>query len=204
MQMHEAVRTVTQALIAEGAATDDNLDLEKQIWEAMITHELADHGSVEELKTFAMELIQYFVKTRAGYTPESPTTLSLTLGDEETTIKIDDVLVGQDDKLTLRRVRTGHMRSTESDDVGAAAFVLAAQQDFPDASVEVLYLSDQKVHPVSLSRTKLQTRQKKLVDFLKNIRLGHFPTNPSTRTCPGCPAFFICGPTPAGALQKSF
>jgi PD-(D/E)XK nuclease superfamily len=32
MQMHEAVRTVTQALIAEGAATDD--DIKKQIWEA--------------------------------------------------------------------------------------------------------------------------------------------------------------------------
>jgi superfamily I DNA/RNA helicase/CRISPR/Cas system-associated exonuclease Cas4 (RecB family) len=204
MQIHEVVRTVTQAMIAEGAATDDNIDLEKRIWEAMITHELTDHGSVEELKTFAMELIQYFVETRAGYTPESPTTLSLTLGDEEITVKADDVLVGQDGKLTLRRVRTAHMRSTESDDVGAAAFVLAAQQDFPDASVEVLYLSDQKVHNVSLSKTKLQTRQKKLVDFLKNIRLGHFPTNPSTRTCPGCPAFSICGPTPMGTLPKKF
>jgi hypothetical protein len=42
------------------------------------------------------------------------------------------------------------------------------------------------------------------VEFLKNIRLGHFPTNPSTRTCPGCPAFFICGSTPMGALQKNF
>jgi PD-(D/E)XK nuclease superfamily len=204
MQMHEAVRTVTQALIAEGTTTDDDIDIEKRIWEAMIPYELTDHGSVEELKTFAMELIQYFVETRAGYTPESPTTLSLTLGDEEITIKVDDVLVGQDGKLTLRRVRTGHMKSTESDDVGAAAFVLAAQQDFPDASVEVLSLSDQKVQNISLSKKKLQARQEKLVDFLKNIRLGHFPTNPSTRTCPGCPAFFICGPTPMGTLQKKF
>jgi hypothetical protein len=204
MQMHEAVRTVTQSLIAEGAATDDNIDLEKRIWEAMITHELADHGSVAELKTFAMELIQYFVAMRAEYTPESPTTLSLTLGDEEITVKVDDVLVGQDGQLTLRRVRTGHMRSTESDDVGTAAFVLATQQTFPDANVEFLYLSDQKVHSVSLSKTKLQTRQKRLVDFLQNIRLGRFTTNPSTHTCSGCPAFFICGPIPAGALSKIF
>jgi superfamily I DNA/RNA helicase len=202
MQMHEAVRTVTQALIAEGAATND--DIKKQIWEAMITHELADHGSVEELKTFATELIQYFVETRAGYTSESPTTLSLRLGDEEITVKADDVLVGQDGKLTLRRVQTGHMRSKESEDVGTAAFVLATQQAFPDANVEFLYLSDQKVHSVSLSAKKLQTRQKKLVDFLKNIRLGQFPTDPSAQTCPGCPAFFICGPTPMGTLQKKF
>jgi hypothetical protein len=170
----------------------------------MITHELADHGSVEELKTFATELIQYFIETRAGYTSESPTTLSLSLGDEEITVKADDVLVGQDGKLTLRRVQTGHMRSKESEDVGTAAFVLATQQAFPDANVEFLYLSDQKVHSVSLSAKKLQTRQKKLVDFLKNIRLGQFPTDPSARTCPGCPAFFICGPTPMGTLQKNF
>jgi UvrD-like helicase C-terminal domain/PD-(D/E)XK nuclease superfamily len=204
MQMHEAVRTVTQALIAEGTTTDDDIDIEKRLWEAMIPYELADHGSIEELKIFAMEMIQYFVAMRAGYTPESPTTLRLALGDEKITIKVDDVLVGQDGKLTLRRVRTGHMRSTESDDVGAAAFVLAAQQGFPDANVEVLYLSDQKVQNISLSKKKLQTRQEKLVDFLKNIRLGHFPTDPSAHTCPGCPAFFICGPTPPGTLQKEF
>jgi superfamily I DNA/RNA helicase len=174
MQMHEVVRTVTQTLIAEGVATDDNIDLEERIWEAMITHELTDHGSIEELKTFATELIQYFVETRAGYTSESPTTLSLALGDEEITVKVDDVLVGQDGKLTLRRVRTGHMRSTESDDVGAAAFVLAAQQDFPDARVEVLSLSNQKVQNISLSKTKLQTRQKKLVDDFSSPILEPF------------------------------
>jgi UvrD-like helicase C-terminal domain/PD-(D/E)XK nuclease superfamily len=203
MQMHEVVRTVTQALIAEGVVTDD-VDLEKRIWEAMIPYELADHGSVEELKTFAMKLIRYFVAMRAGYTPESPTTLRLAFGNDEITVKADDVLVGQDGKLTLRRVRTGHMRSKENDDVGTAAFVLAAQQNFPDAVVDSLYLSDQKVDSISISKTKLQTRQKKLGDFLNHIRLGHFATNPSAHTCPGCPAFFICGPTPTGTLQKKF
>ena len=29
-----------------------------------------------------------------------------------------------------------------------------------------------------------------------DIRAGVFPAEPSSRTCPGCPAFFICGPTP--------
>jgi superfamily I DNA/RNA helicase len=203
MQMHEAVRTVTQALIAESVATHNNdTDLEKRIWEAMVTQELAEHVCAGELKTFAMQLVQYFVATRVGYTPELPTTLRLTLGNEEITVQVDDVLVGSDGRQTLRRIRTGHMRSTEDKDVGTAAFVLAAQQTFPDATVELLHLSDQKVSSVSLSTKELQTRHKKLVDFLNNIRLGRFPTDPSPRTCPGCPAFFICGPIPVGALPK--
>jgi hypothetical protein len=77
--------------------------------------------------------------------------LRLTFGDEEIAVRPDDVLVRPDGSRTIRRVQTGHQRSTENKDLGAAAFVLAAQQSFPDATVEFLYLSDQtvqNVHPI--------------------------------------------------------
>ena len=82
--------------------------------------------------------------------------------------------------------------------------MLAARQAFPDAVVELVHLADQAVRPLTLSPKKLQTRRDKLAGFLEEIRLGRFPADPSPRTCPGCPAFFICGPTPPGALPKKF
>jgi hypothetical protein len=81
---------------------------------------------------------------------------------------------------------------------------MAAKQAFPDATVELVHLSDQKSETLAMSDKKLDNRKEKLGDFLKGIRLGQFPAKPSSRTCPGCPAFFVCGPTPQGALQKKF
>jgi hypothetical protein len=71
MQMHEAVRAVTQSLIAQGVA--DDASLEQHIGEAMTECGLADHGCATELKTFAMGLVRFFADKRAGYTPEAPT-----------------------------------------------------------------------------------------------------------------------------------
>lgn len=204
MQLHEAVRTVTQALIAQGTADTDDVYLEQRVWEAIIDRRPEDHGCVEELKTFAMGMIRFFVTKRAGYTPETPTTLRLSFGDEEITVRPDDILVSPDGHRTLRRIHTGHKRSTENKEVGTAAFVLAAQQAFPDATIEFLYLADQNVQSFPLSIKELQNKRDKLASFLSDIRLGRFPTNPSTRTCSGCPAFFICGLTPVGPLSKKF
>ena len=96
------------------------------------------------------------------------------------------------------------MGSKDAEDVAAAAFVLAARQAFPDAVVELVYLSDEDVHEVALSSTKLRNREKKLAGFLADIRQGYFPAVVSARTCPGCPNYFICGPTPSGILTKKF
>ena len=204
MQMHEAVRTVTQGLINQDIATGSSIDIDKQIDEAMTTEDLASRNWNKELRNFAIELIQYFIASRAGYTPELPNTLTLLLNNEEITVRPDDVLVGSDGKRKLRRIRTGHVRKNEGDSVGTAAFLLAVQQAFSDATVEFLYLSDKTLKAASLSETKLKNRQDKLVNFFSDIRQGKFPTKPSERKCPGCPAFFICGPVPVGPLIKKF
>lgn len=56
----------------------------------------------------------------------------------------------------------------------------------------------------AMSERELQNRHEKLNGFLREIRLGRFPADPSSRVCPSCPAFFICGPTPRGTLRKKF
>jgi hypothetical protein len=128
--------------------------------------------------------------------------LSLSFENEQIIVLPDDVLLKPDGKRTFRRVKTGHERSADAEGVDAAALILAARQAFPDATIELIYLSDEKTAPLSLSTTKLQNRRDKLNNFLKEIRSGRFPANPSQRTCPNCPAFFVCGSTPHGLLQR--
>ena len=204
MQMHEAVRSATQELMNQDITTDQSIDIDKQINEAMPTDGLENRSYSKELRNFAIELIHYFIASRAGYTPESPTTLTLLLNSEKITVRPDDVLVGADGKHKLRRIQTGHVRKGELDSVGTAAFLLAVQQTFPDATVEFLYLSDKTLQVASLSKTQLKNRQNKLVNFFSDIRQGIFPAKPSERKCPGCPAFFVCGPAPVGPLAKKF
>ena len=105
---------------------------------------------------------------------------------------------------TVRRIRTGHRRSAESKDVGAAALMLAVQQAFPGAVAELVHLSDGETHALALSDRELKGRKDKLAKFLGHIRAGRFPAEVSSRTCPNCPAFFICGQTPNGPLRKKF
>ena len=204
MQMHEAVRTIFKSVVADASSIGAEGDLEKQIGKAFAAHGLADHGYVKEYKGFATSMIQYFLAAREGHTPEMPTALTIAFGSEEIIVRPDEILVRSDGSRTLRRVQTGHFRTAELDDVGVAAFLLAAQRAFPGASVELVHLSDQTIRPLDLTAKKLQNRREKLSGFLGRIRAGNFPAAPSARTCPGCPAFFVCGPTPVGTLRKNF
>jgi hypothetical protein len=201
--MHDAVREVFQAVV-NGASPTTEQALAGQITAAFAANGLADHGYVNEYRDFAARMVNFFATIRQGHAPESPTALRLAFGDEEVIVRPDDVLVRSDGVRLLRSIRTGHQRTADAKDVGTAAFLLAARQAFPDAVVELVYLSDQKAEPVELSKTELQNRLKKLGEYLQAIRQGRFSAEPSTRVCPSCPAFFICGPTPEGVLARKF
>ena len=116
----------------------------------------------------------------------------------------DDVLVDTKGKRTFRRVRTGHHSASDAEDFDSAALIIAAQQAFPDATVELLHLADQKLEELGMTSRKLENRKNDITSFLKGIRMGQFRAEPSSRVCPGCPAFFVCGSTPQGKLQKKF
>ena len=202
-QMHDAVRTVFQEMIVQGATLGE-AELQGKVADAFVVQGLSGHGYAGDYQAFALSMLRYFASIRQGHATETPMALSLTFGPEEIIVLPDDVLVRPDGRRTFRSIRTGHQRSTEGKDVSAAAFVLAARRAFPDAVVELVHLSDQTAEALSLSPRELQNRQDKLEGFLQEIRRGRFPTESSARVCPSCPAFFICGPTPAGVLGKKF
>ncbi len=203
MHLHEAVRRVLEAVIEAGMAVTER-ELEDHTDEALKAEGLADHGYRAEFRALALEMLHYFLSSRTGATVEPRGDLRIRFGNEEIIVRPDEVLVRPDGVRAVRRIRTGHKRSTDNKDVGAAALVLAVQQAFPGAVAELVYLSDGLAAPLVLSERELRGRQQKLGTFLSDIRAGRFPAEVSAYTCPKCPAFFICGGLPEGPLRKKF
>jgi hypothetical protein len=203
MHLHEAVRSVVETVIASAEPVTEQA-LQDHTDAAMVGEGLAEHGYRAEFRDLALAMLRFFLSSRAAAVREAPVALSLNFGGEEIIVRPDEILVRPDGVRAVRRIRTGHMRSAESKDVGAAALLLAVRQAFPGAVAELVHLADGEVRALSLSDRDLKGRKEKLARFLGDIRAGRFPADASSRTCPGCPAFFICGPTPEGALQKNF
>jgi superfamily I DNA/RNA helicase len=201
MQMHEAIREVYRAVVATGIAPVGELD--DLLSNAFVAYGLHEHGYVDEYRTMATTMLQYFLDSRAGAEVEPPRALLISFNDFEVEVRPDEVLVRNGIR-TLRRVKTGHAPSKDGKDVGAAAFLLATRAAFPDGQVELVYLADSESRPLILSATELSNRQKKLGDIFRGIRDGEFRTSPADTTCPSCPAFFVCGALPKGTLSKNF
>lgn len=204
MLMHEAVRSVTQAVIAGKMDVSTDADLVRHVARACLDHGLEDCGVLPELQAAAVEMIKYFRSSRTNAQAVAPTAIRLILDGDEIVFRAEDVLIAADGAHVFRRVRTGRMRSTEDSDVGAAALLMAAQQHGPRTRVELIHLSDTAVTPLSMTSKVLNNRRQTLSDYLSAIRAGAFKAKPSERSCPGCPAFFICGPVSAGGLEIKF
>lgn len=203
MQMHEAVRGVFQKIVSGELDSSDN-EVISSVNQAFVNVGLADHGYREAYLEFALAMIRYFVGTRKLHSSEKPTALRLQIGAEEIFMMPDDVLIAPDGTRTLRRVVTGHGRKDDEKSVSAAAFLIAAKDSLPGARVELVYLADQKSRSVVLKAQELNTRSERLSASLSLIRTGSFPQNSSSRSCPNCPAFFVCGPVPAGSFSPIF
>src|SRR5260370_3829101 len=193
MKMHDAVRTVLTTLTAKRKPVSPD-DLEARIEAALEKQGLADHGHRIEFATLALTMLRYFVGTQEGCTSEEPVAINLKFGDEEIMVRADDILIRPDQTRVVRRIQTGHLRSSQTKDLGAAAFVLAVRQAFPDSVAEIVHLSDGASHRLSLSVKELPNRRTKLQGFLEDLRAGHFPASTSPFTFPGWPAFFILVP----------
>ncbi|UVL24086.1 UvrD-helicase domain-containing protein [Pseudomonas donghuensis] len=201
MQMHEAIRDVYRQLVAQGNLPVS--DWEEQLSQAFVIRGLADHGYVDDYRAMASSMLRYFMDSRAGAQVEASTTLRIVVDGHEVEVTPDEILL-RNGKRIVRRVKTGHAPSNVGKDVGSAALILAVQSVFPDAELELLHLADAESKPLKLSSRELSNRQVKIAEIFREIRGGQFRTNVSDATCPNCPAFFVCGEVPAGALSKLF
>jgi hypothetical protein len=204
MQMHGAVRTVVDWLTGDPSAAPSAAEVDARLAEAWDQQRLGDQGYSEDFKVIAKQLVSFFVGSRNGFAKSLPSEMRLAVPGGEIVVRPDEVLTGKDGRTHVRSVRTGHASSKELETVATAVFTLAAHGAFPGCTVEFVHLSDATVRAASMKPKTLVNRQTTAEEALADIRAGRFPRDESPRTCPRCPAFFICGQVPDGAIEKNF
>ena len=204
MQMHGAVRSVVDWLTQDPALAPSALQIDTRLAEAWDAQKLGDHGYSEDYRRIAKQLIAFFLASRDGYVREMPSEMRFRVGNSEIVVRPDEMLIARDGRRHIRAVRTGHAGAKDLENVAAAVFTLAAHETFPGCTVEFVHLGDEKVSPVDMSGKVLGNRRATAEEMIASIRAGRLPRDESPRTCPRCPAFFICGPVPSGTLEKKF
>jgi superfamily I DNA/RNA helicase len=199
MQMHDGVRKLFKRVV-KGELSSTGTQLVEDVRQTLREEGLGEHGYFEHYTTFAVAMIEYFDSTRRGYEARAPQALHVSYAGEDIVVTPDDMLVAVDGKITLRRVSTGHSRGEDAKSISAAAFLAAAGEAFPGATVELVYLADKSSIALALKSGEIDTRRRHMESHLQAIRAGAFPANPSPFSCPSCPALFICGPVPSGSL----
>jgi superfamily I DNA/RNA helicase len=204
MRMHEAARSVVRAIVRDALDVSDDARLATAVGRACDDYSLEGAEVFAELRAAAVALVTAFVRTRGPHTPRMPETLILSVDEDEIRYGPDDVLVDARGNLVHRRVRTGVYRKSDTEDLSVAAALLAIADNAPGATAEVVHLTGGSVSPLSMTPLVLGRRREALQVAIRRVRTGDFPTNPTQRVCPRCPAFFVCGPVPAGTLRKEF
>jgi superfamily I DNA/RNA helicase len=200
--MHDAIRRAYKAIV-EGQDSSQEA-VRKHLEGSFVASKLSQHGYAADYLGLAEGMLAFFKANRNGMTAEAPVGLSLSFADEQVVVMPDDVLIGAGGHRVYRKISTGRTKKDAEDDLGVVALLMAARQAYPQAVVELVYLADQAVLPLEITQRKLGTRQEKVGAAMQDVRAGKFNASPSAFTCPKCPAFFVCGTLPAGALHKTF
>lgn len=200
MRMHNATREVTDWIASRDPGTVDTTEIDQRLGVAFDAQGFDADDRVDYLD-IARSLVLTLHENRVGQTMLPVSKLSFDAGHGLIEVVPDEMLLRDGTKI-VRTIRTGHAGSKSTEDWAATAFVLAAAQH-PDRPVpHQVFLGDGTFDPIDLKGTKLNNRREKIAEALGNITAGSFATDPNPRSCPGCPAFFFCGPVPDGRLTK--
>ncbi|MGZ8940412.1 MAG: 3'-5' exonuclease [Limisphaerales bacterium] len=201
MKLHVAVQQVVSGTSAEPDKIPSQADIELQLATAWEAHGPVDHGYNLDYMRIALQLLRFFFDSTSAMKHLPVPQLRLPIAGGEIIITPDQVLTDASGRIHMRRVRTGHKRSKDEENLAAAAFHIAATAHSPGCTVQLVYLSDAEVSSVSMTDRVLRNREDSIAKMLVAVKAGRFPLERSI-TCPRCPAFFICGSVPAGSLGK--
>ncbi len=163
-----------------------------------------DHAYAEEYKQIALEIVNVLIATGEGYTFQPSESLPIELDGGRITVRPDEIAVSVEGKITLRRIRTGHKRVEEYDDLEYALYALAGRARFgDDLLIRALHLADRIDENVPIDPTVMAKNRQASQTILADIRAGKFRAKLDPFVCPRCPHFFICPATPKGELKLS-
>jgi DNA helicase II / ATP-dependent DNA helicase PcrA len=107
----------------------------------------------------------------------------------------DNVEELEDGSVDIERLRTGRPTRSELDDEIYALYAAGAEGALGPsvpARIQVHYLATDQVQEVTLKPRAISTRLAKYDRAMVGILNEAFPPEPSDRTCPRCPHYFIC------------
>jgi superfamily I DNA/RNA helicase len=202
MLMHEAVRTTINSVHSGDIVLDhaDSRSILLVADAACIAQGLEDHGYRADFARISASMIERFLKSRDSWTAKPPGKILVPIGADGVIVRADELRSRPGGPSLLVKVQTGRKRAADDNDLVAAAHQLAARTLGSSVGARIEYLTDGGTTDVALTNSKLATRHGKIADTFADIRAGRFPPKPSAYSCPGCPAFFICGSLPDGSL----
>ncbi|WP_375461439.1 UvrD-helicase domain-containing protein [uncultured Enterovirga sp.] len=202
MDMHEVVRRVTTDLAADPGRALDQAAVAALTDLHWLQSTLAATAADSGYRQAADAMISYFVRSRQGRDPGLAEPLRFDLPGAAIVVRTDEAVLEPGGGRVFRHVRTGHRTDTLMKSKALNAFAIAVGRAAPGCRAEIVFLSDETIEPLDIKPNVLGKRVDDLAGFVSGILEGRYPPKASTRTCPNCPAFFICGPAPDGRLEK--
>ena len=202
MKMHEAVQRVVDWVVSKSPEQVDPAEVDRRLVSAIEETGVNENGYADEYREIARTLIRKLIDSRAGMTKLPNPGLSLSSGAAKVQIRVDDILEDASGRTLVRRIRTGHTTKSSLTDAASTSMFFGARSSFPGAVVQIVHLAEEEPTPIEIETKKLSARRGAVDDVVSAIMAGDLPPDRSSRTCPRCPAFFICGPLPEGTLIK--
>ncbi len=202
MKMHSAVQQVVDWMVTQAPDQIAPADVNRRLGVALEETGVSANGYADEYRAIAETLIAKLVESRAGLIKVDSPEISLNSGPVAILVRVDDVLKDAAGRMLIRRVRTGHATKKSQTDAASTAFFIAAQTSFPGSAIEVVHLAEDAPMRIVIDPKKLGARRAAVDKVVSDILKGDLPAERSSRSCPRCPAFFICGPLPPGRLVK--
>jgi superfamily I DNA/RNA helicase len=174
----------------------------EEIWSAS---DMAERPGATEYRTLAARIIASLLKSSQNRSFHESRSIAIDLEAGRIVIEPDAIAQMPDGTMVLRRMRTGHKRSTEykdPDHIEYGLYVHAGQAEFGRGSiVEAVHLTDDLVEPVELGAKMVENRVAEANRILKAINAGAYEPETEAVRCARCPHFFVCAATPGGTLK---
>ena len=205
MRMHEAVRTVFQAVIDDDEPITGDLDLEQRVVDALTARGLAEHGYFSDYRALALEMVSYFVSIREGYTPEVPTALYLKFGDEpdHRPPRRCPSAAGRrpNASASSNRPITGRQKARMSEQPPSC---WQPSKRFPMLLSNLSTCPIRRCDRLPCRPESFRLGETNLWIFLKKFGSAAFPRPHRRARVLAVRLFFICGPTPPGTPAEKF
>jgi hypothetical protein len=196
--LYHLIRWLVQARACGNASAEEVQHEFDRIW---LERGPVEHAYAEDYHRLATRLVAELVRLGANRRFRAPEAIALNLPSGEIWVEPDEMADLPNGAVLLRRVRTGHKRREEYDELDYTLYQLAGQAKFGNAfQFEAVHLGDELAEPVIISHKKLANRRDTSDKLLGDLRAGWFPPKVDVVSCPRCPHFFVCDATPLGAL----